>query len=243
MTNDIAMRLKAREKEIAVLTDITRTIASELNLDGVLTNVIALVRKTMHADACILYLIEDGKQGKELVLRASQNKRSKKKIGAVRFSFGKGITGWVAEHEQTVTLERAAYQDPRFITVPGLPEDDYEAFISVPILFKRRVVGVMNVQFRKARAFSTHDVELLEMIGRQVGGAIHNAELLAETEALKDALETRKVVDKAKALFMKRGMNEEQAHLVIRKKSMDSRKSLREVAEAILLLSDLDRFS
>lgn len=239
ITTDLRKKLKQRDQDIAVLKDITRTIASELHLDDVLTNVITLVRKTTQADACILYLIEEGKRGKELVLRASQNKRSKKKIGAVRFAFGRGITGWVAQHEQTVVLEKEAYRDERFIKVAGIPEDDYEAFVSVPILFRHRIVGVMNVQFRTARTFTKHEIELLEMIGQQVGGAIHNAELLAETEVLKDAIETRKIVDKAKALLMKRGMSEDEAHLLIRKKSMDARKSLKDVAEAILLLADL----
>lgn len=238
-SDDLSKQLKQRDQDIAVLKDITRTIASELHLDDVLNNVIALVRKTTKADACILYLIEDGKNGKELVLRASQNKRSKKKIGAVRFAFGKGITGWVAQHEQAIALEKEAYRDERFIKVPGIPEDDYEGFVSVPILFRHRVVGVMNVQFRTERKFSTHEIELLGMIGQQVGSAIHNAELLAETEALKSAIETRKVVDKAKAMLMKRGMTEDEAHTLIRKKSMDSRKSLKDVAEAIILLADL----
>ncbi|MBI2427030.1 MAG: GAF and ANTAR domain-containing protein [Candidatus Kerfeldbacteria bacterium] len=239
MTDSIATQLKAREQEIAVLKDITRTIASVLDLDGVLANVIALVRKTMHADACLLYLTEDSHDGKMFVLRASQRPKSRKKIGAVRFAAGSGITGWVAEHGQTVVLEREAYKDQRFVKVAGLPEDDYEAFISVPILFRTRLVGVMNVQYEKPTTFSQHDVELLEMIGQQVGGAIHNAELLAETEALKSAIETRKTVDKAKAILMKRGISEDDAHMLIRKKSMDSRKTLREIAEAIVLLGDL----
>lgn len=238
-TAELEKKLKAREQDIAVLKDITRTIASILDLDQVLLNVIALVRKNLKADACLLYLVEQGKKEKEFVLRASQNKPSRQKIGEVRFGLGSGITGWVAQHRKTVTLEKEAYKDPRFVKVPGLPEDDYEAFISVPILFKTRLIGVMNVHFIQPRSLRDHDVELLEMIGQQVGGAIHTAELLAETETLKEAIETRKIVDKAKALLMKRGMSEDQAHQLIRKKSMDSQKSLRDIAEAIILLGDL----
>lgn len=236
---ELEKKLKAREQDIAVLKDITRTIASILDLDQVLLNVIALVRKNLKADACLLYLVEQGKKEKEFVLRASQNKLSRQKIGEVRFGLGSGITGWVAQHRETVTLEKQAYKDPRFVKVAGLPEDDYEAFISVPILFKTRLIGVMNVHFIQPQSFHDHDVELLEMIGQQVGGAIHTAELLAETETLKEAIETRKMVDKAKALLMKRGMSEDQAHQLIRKKSMDSQKSLRDIASAIILLGDL----
>ncbi len=234
---ELRKKLKQREQDIAVLKDITRTIASTLDLDNVLSNVIALVRKNLKADACLLYLIEESK--KEFVLRASQNIASRQKIGALRFGLGSGITGWVAQQRKTVTLEKHAYKDPRFVKVAGLPEDDYEAFISVPILFKTRLIGVLNVHFIKPQSFHDHDVELLEMIGQQVGGAIHTAELFAETETLKEAIETRKMVDKAKALLMKRGMSEDDAHRLMRKKSMDSQKSLRNIAEAIILLGDL----
>lgn len=57
-----------------------------------------------------------------------------------------------------------------------------------------------------------------------------------EVEKLKDALETRKLVDKAKAALIKSGMSEPHAHRKIQKLAMDKRKSLKEVAEAILLM-------
>ena len=78
------------------------------------------------------------------------------------------------------------------------------------------------------------------MIATQVGGAIYNAKLISETRMLKEALETRKVVEKAKGMLMKQQhLSEDAAYSLIRKKSMDMKKTMKEVAEAILLTLSL----
>ena len=61
-------------------------------------------------------------------------------------------------------------------------------------------------------------------------------EVKQEAADLKDALETRKMVDRAKGLLMdERGMNEAEAFKRIQKLSMNYRKPMRDVAEAIIL--------
>jgi len=70
--------------------------------------------------------------------------------------------------------------------------------------------------------------------------AIHQfieiSNLRDEVAALKENLETRKLVDRAKGLLMKQGLTEPEAHRKMQKLAMDKRKSLKEVAEAILLM-------
>ncbi len=70
--------------------------------------------------------------------------------------------------------------------------------------------------------------------------AIHQfielSNLRDEVNALKDSLETRKLVDRAKGVLMKQGLKEPEAHRKIQKLAMDKRKSIKEVAEAILLM-------
>ena len=59
---------------------------------------------------------------------------------------GQGITGWVAEHREPVAIPEKAALDPRFQFFHELPEDSYEAFLSVPLMCRGRVVGVINLQ-------------------------------------------------------------------------------------------------
>src|SRR3989338_5738530 len=67
----------------------------------------------------------------------------------IKMKVGEGITGWVAETKKTVAISKQAYDDKRFKLFSSLPEDKFEAFLSVPIIFRNRVIGVINVQHRK----------------------------------------------------------------------------------------------
>ncbi len=225
------------KQQLQLLERITETISYNLDLDEVLVQVVDLVSKTMKADSCLIYLSQDD----HLILKASKIPHPKM-INKVAMQYGEGITGWVAEHRKLVALTEKSYADSRFKFVPHLDvdEDRWEAFVSAPIMFKGDVVGVINVQHRKRRQHTETDLSLLKMIATQVGGAIYNAKLLSETRALKDALETRKVVEKAKGMLMRQqSLTEDAAYAMIRKKSMDTKKTMKEVAEAILLALSL----
>ena len=80
------------------------------------------------------------------------------------------------------------------------------------------------------------EINLLTAVGKLVGGAVENAMLIEETLALKEALELRKLVEKAKGILMKgRKISEEEAYKLMQKESMDLRKSLKEISEAIII--------
>ncbi len=101
-------------------------------------------------------------------------------------------------------------------------------------------MGVINIQHRHPTSYPKPKVLFLEIIAQLIGGAIENARLLSETNLLKEALKTRKLVDRAKAILMKKhNLTEAEAHRILNKASMDKRKTLREVAEAILLSQEI----
>ena len=81
-----------------------------------------------------------------------------------------------------------------------------------------------------------------EQLYAAVDLAIHQfvelSSLRDEVRKLQDTLESRKLIDRAKGVLMKRGMDEPQAFRRLQKLAMDKRKSLREVAEAILLTEE-----
>ncbi|MBV8811940.1 MAG: GAF domain-containing protein, partial [Acidobacteriaceae bacterium] len=80
-----------------------------------------------------------------------------------------GLTGWVARERRLLAISREAYNDPRFKFFKDLPQDTYEAFLSVPIISQNKVVGVINVQNREAKVHSGRDMEMLSTVGEQVG--------------------------------------------------------------------------
>jgi response regulator NasT len=96
------------------------------------------------------------------------------------------------------------------------------------------VIGYLVKPFREAQLGPAIEVTLarfheFEQVQKELGD-------------IKAALEARKVIDRAKGLLMDRyGLNEAEAFRRIQKRSMDSRRSMREVAEAILLASEMEK--
>src|SRR5207249_8950028 len=96
-------------------------------------------------DACLVYLTDHATG--EIVLSASQLPHDAE-IGKIRLKMGEGITGWVAKNKSVVALASNAAADSRFKAFQALPEDTYEAFLSVPLVTSGDVIGVINVHHR-----------------------------------------------------------------------------------------------
>lgn len=169
---DKALREKTREAE--VLHRISDSISNTLDLESVLSHIVEVVVEATKADACLLYLLSDGRD--ELILRASKNPHPRL-IGRIKIGLGEGITGWVARKQQRVVIPSNASDDPRFKFFHNLPEDRYQAFVSVPIMAKKELIGVINVQHKRLRRYQPDELALLSTIANQVGGAIENARL------------------------------------------------------------------
>ncbi len=180
-----AYQEKAREAE--VLHRISDSISNTLELEAVLTHIVEVVVEVTRADACLLYLLSDRRD--ELILRASKNPHPKL-IGRIKIGLGEGITGWVAREQQRVVIPNNASDDPRFKFFHNLPEDRHHAFVSVPIMAKKQVIGVINVQHKRARRYQGDELALLSTIANQVGGAIENARLYEEMTRKALQLET-----------------------------------------------------
>ena len=136
----------------------------DLELDGVLQEIVSLVKDFLNCDSCLIYLVEDN----ELVLFASSD-QNRKTIGTVRLRLSEGLTGWVARERRLLAISREAYSDPRFKYFKDLPQDSFEAFLSVPIISQNKVVGVINVQHREPRIHTGGDMEMLSTLGEQIG--------------------------------------------------------------------------
>lgn len=226
-----------KNREAVILKEIIETISYNLDLKEVLGRIVAIVSSVTKADSCFLYLID----GDNLVLRASLNPKPLE-IGHIKLKTSEGITGWVARNKKTVTIAKEAYNDKRFKFVNSLPEDRFEGFLSVPIIYRDQVLGVINVQHSKPKEYSKNEIVLFELVAKATGGAIENAMLFSEKEALKEALETRKIIEKAKGILMKEfSISEDEAYRLLHKKSMDKRLSMKEIANAIIISSEFKR--
>ncbi len=219
------------------LHEISSRLAAADPLHAVLNRIVEFVTAVIPCDSCFIYVLDQDK----LTLRASRNPHEDI-VDRLDVQVGQGITGWVAQHREPVAISSKASEDPRFIPFKNVPEDNFEAMLSTPILCASRVVGVINLQHRLTYWHSETEVRLLAMIGYLVGAEIERARLDTENVALSDRLETRKSVDRAKGVLQKDlGIAEDEAYRRMQRESRQRRKSMREIAEAILLGDDLKR--
>jgi uroporphyrinogen-III synthase len=205
-------------------------MAAASPLREVLDRIIDFAGSVARFDSCFIFVLEDD----ELVLRASKNPHPDE-VGHLTLRLGQGITGWVAKHHQPVAIARNAFQDPRFQFFNELPEDRYESFLSVPLLSRGRTVGVINLQNREPHTYSKTEIRLISTIGFLVGAEIEMARLEEKSSQLTEELETRKVVERAKGILQRESrLSEEEAYLALRRQSRQQRKSMKEVAEAVV---------
>jgi signal transduction protein with GAF and PtsI domain len=225
--------------DVDFLHEIGSRMAAAEPLHEVLARVVDFASGLVRSDSCFIYVLEDG----ELVLRASKNPHEEV-IDRLKLHMGQGITGWVAEHREPVAVPENASEDPRFKFFNELPEDAYEAFLSVPLLSRGRLVGVINVQHRKPHVYSRDEIRMISTIGFLVGAEIEMARLECENSNLYQLLETRKLVERAKGILQRDlGLNEEQAYLTLQRQARQNRKPLKEIAEAVVLSDQVRRSS
>lgn len=227
--------LSVEDSHVDVIHEITERLNSPDGFHQVLARVVDFASALVRCDSCLIYVLE----GDELVLRASKNPHPEA-VDRLKLRVGQGITGWVAEHREPVAIPERAAQDARFQFFHELPEDSYEAFLSVPVMCRGRVVGVINLQHRQHHVYRHREIRIISAIGFLVGAEIELARLEQANSSLADQLQTRKIVERAKGILQRDlGLNEEQAYLAIQRQSRQKRKPMKEIAEAIVLSDDV----
>ena len=223
--------------EIDFLHEIGSRMAASDPLHALLERIVEFASSVVQCDSCFIYVLEK----EELVLRASKNPHADV-VDRLNLQVGQGITGWVAAHKQPVVIARDAAHDPRFKMFHELPEDNFEAFLSIPITGRGKLVGVINLQHRQPHEFTHREVQLMSTIGFLVGAEVELARLENENIQLAGQLQTRKILERAKGILQRDlKVSEEEAYLMLQKQSRQRRKSMREIAEAVILGDDLRR--
>ena len=116
------------------------------------------------------------------------------------------------------------------------------SMLSDPIVFKNNAIGLINVYTKDSHDFSQEEIDVLQIVANQAAVAVENTHLMEEALKAKEALETRKLVERAKGILMRLSdLSEEAAHKLIHKKSMDSCKSMKDIAESVILMDDLQK--
>jgi len=225
-------------KQFEAISKVGKTITSDLYLEDILKLIVTVTAEIMNSKICSLMLIDE-KTG-ELILKATQsmseayNKKPALKIG-------EGVAGKVAEENKPKAVYDIS-KEPEYRSKNIAKEEGLKSLLSVPLAVKGRVIGVLNNYTSEPHKFTKMEINILTTVASQAAIVIENAGLVVKTKMIQDELETRKVVERAKGILMReQNIPEEEAFRKIQKQSMDMRKSMREIAEAIILMEKMKK--
>jgi GAF domain-containing protein len=198
--------------------------------------VVQVTAEIMNSKISSLMLLDPDK--KELVVRATQS-ISEAYNRKPNIKLGEGIAGIVARDNKTLCVLDVR-EDGRYINRDIAKKEGLCSLASVPLAVKSRVIGVLNCYTSKRHKFSKPELDVLNALANQAAVAIENAELDLRARSAEEALQTRKFIERAKdILSQEANILPSEAYRLIQKQSMDSRKSMREIAEAIILAKDI----
>ncbi|MGD8407306.1 MAG: phosphoenolpyruvate--protein phosphotransferase [Thiohalophilus sp.] len=164
------------------MLDTLRRLIEEVNLarnlEQALEIIVRRVKQGMEVDVCSVYLTEQ--DNGHYVLKATDG-LNPDSVGKVRLSQERGLVGLVAKRAEPVNLDNAP-EHPRFCYFPESGEEPYHAFLGVPIIHHRKVVGVLVVQRHSSEKFEESGVTFLITIAAQLAGAIAHAEVSGDVE-------------------------------------------------------------
>ena len=220
------------KKQLQALSAISRAISSDQYLDNILKLVVTVTANVMDSKICSLWILDD--KEKALKIRATQT-MSEAYLKERSLKWGEGIVGYVAQTKKPLAIPDVL-KEPRYKEKELARKEGLVSMLSVPLSVKDKVIGVINCYTSYPHEFTETERDMLTAVASQAAICIENTELMVKTKVIQEELEVRKLVERAKGVLMKRqGLTEDEAFKRIRKASMDSRKTMREIAEAILL--------
>ncbi|WP_282166633.1 phosphoenolpyruvate--protein phosphotransferase [Shewanella japonica] len=150
------------------LRDITQAVAGASSLESALTQLVSQTKLAMQTQCCSVYILEQ----QHLVLSATDG-LAVAAINFVKMPLSEGLVGLAAEKEEAVNLADAKTH-PRFKFFPEVEEEEYRAFLAVPIIFQKQVVGVIVVQQPQPRQFSENEEAFLMTLAAQLAVVIRS---------------------------------------------------------------------
>ncbi|MFO7899180.1 MAG: GAF domain-containing protein [Planctomycetota bacterium] len=163
--------LQERVRELGMLNDLSRELTAADDLDDVLDRSLERVLDAFGSESGSFMILDP--EADELVVRAARGPRADESIGRRR-KLGEGIAGKVARERHPVLVTDVG-RDSRFRS-DALGHYRSPSFIAVPLIYRGRLLGEMNVTEKlTGEPFSQDDLRLLSILAGQIASAIAGA--------------------------------------------------------------------
>ena len=178
-TGPAAPRPKTLVQSYRQLADVFHDILSEQTLDNLLERIADTLAELVPHDTLSIYQADEAQT---VLIPVFARDKWAEKIMNSRSLFGEGITGWAALHREPVRTNQA-HLDPRKKVVPGTPDDEPEALITIPLIARGAVKGVLNIyRLGETATFEDEEFELAVRFADAAALALDNAQIRARLE-------------------------------------------------------------
>jgi len=228
--------IESTREIIEALSKIGHAITSDLYLEDILNLIVTVTAEVMHSKICSIMLLDSKKN--ELVIKATQS-MSKEYINKNPLKLGEGIAGKVALENKSAAVYDIIKND-EYKSKDIAKKESLSSMLCIPLNVKGNVIGVLNLYTSEPHNFSDYEINILSTVADAAAIVIENSKLMIETNLIREELESRKLLERAKGIIMRElNITENEAFKKIQKFSMNSRKSMREVSEAIIMSHDM----
>lgn len=165
---------------LKTLRRIIQEVAGAEDFKEALDIMVKRVAWALKSQACSVFLLD--RRTSEYVLTATRG-LNPLAVCKVRIPLTQGLVGWVGEREEPVNVDDAC-KHPRFLDVPESMEEAYKAFLGVPIIFHRQILGVIIVQRYEVGRYGESEEAFLVTLAAQLAAVIAHAEAIGAVDKL-----------------------------------------------------------
>jgi len=225
-------------EHVEALTKISKAISSDLVLEDILKLIVTVTAESMNSNICSIQLLNN--EGTHLEIRAAHS-MCKEYNEKPPLEITKGICGKVVRENSPIAVYNIL-RDKIYLYKDIAKIAKLKSLLCVPLSIKGKVIGVINCYTTKLHKFTDVEKKILVSIANQAAISIDHAELFIQTKIFQQELEKRKIIERAKDILMEElqitGAN---AYKKMQKQSMKMRKSIKEIAEAVILAYDVKK--
>jgi len=156
------------------INELNHLFRESASIETLLNKAVEMAAQRTSSAVCSIYLYNPQEQ--ELTLRATKG-LNPESVGHVRLKLGQGLTG-LALKEMRPVCETDASRNPNYKYFPGIFEEQYDAFLAVPIARGVSRLGVLVLQRTTGQSFCEEDITALETVTSQLANIIENAQFL-----------------------------------------------------------------
>jgi phosphotransferase system enzyme I (PtsP) len=173
---------------LKILKRIVQDVTTAVDLVQALQTLVQRVREAISADAATVLLIDQKQSEYVLIATDGLNKQAE---STVRVGMDSGLIGMVGRREEPINIENAQTH-PAYYKDVLLGEDEFNAFLGVPIIQHRRLYGVLAIQRIENRCFDDAEEAFLITLAAQLGGLIAHAEATGELTNITQSTSSQK---------------------------------------------------